>query len=162
MRLLITIVKGNNHWESESEQNTRRCKTEQFIVHSCRNKRVICLNLFNSWVMAIITLHKRCSGKKIESQIPKKQHTINAQEYGHCDDTFFDIIEKCALSGPFPAKLFLPFSLLISIPLPCLVPSVCLPSMRSNEKMRFNSLEKKGNLFPFIWTSTTEWKTQKQ
>lgn len=37
---------GNNHWKSQ-------CKTEEFIVHSCRNKRVICLNLFNSWVIVI-------------------------------------------------------------------------------------------------------------
>lgn len=37
---------GNNHWESQ-------CKTEEFIVHSCRNKRVICLNLFNSWFIVV-------------------------------------------------------------------------------------------------------------
>lgn len=56
---------GNNHWESQ-------CKTEEFIVHSCRNKRVICLNLFNSWFIVVPAACR--SRKKDMNSKPEKEN----------------------------------------------------------------------------------------
>lgn len=61
MWFLITIVK-------EIITGKSQCKTEKFIVHSCRNKRVICLNLFNSWAIVI-------PATRIAQQIKKHTHT---------------------------------------------------------------------------------------
>lgn len=81
--------KGNNYRESQ-------CETEEFIVRSCCNKRVICLNLFQQ-LAHCCTCHKYKTWRREKSE---KQHAINAHG-------FFDIVE-CPFTGAiFPLSFWL-------------------------------------------------------
>lgn len=121
---------GNNHWESQ-------CKTEEFIVHSCRNKRVICLNLFNSW---FIVVPAACRSRKKETWIVSQKKRTNGKgnQTPECDQcTWFlwycwEMNAEC----PFPGTLSGVFSFLFSF-----------FAQAYAQKIRFNSLAK-GNEFP--------------